>query len=350
MADRVGIAATVAARGLDLRLGIAAGETVAVVGPNGAGKSSLIQLIAGSLAPDTGSVALDGVELSSPSRLVPIHRRRIGHLEQRALLFPHLSVLDNVAFGPRSRGATRATARTRAREELAAVGMAGFANRRPRELSGGQQQRVALARALAIDPEAVLLDEPFSALDAAGTPELRRLLRERLRGMTTVLVTHDFLDVASLADRVVELDEGRVVAEGTVDDVCQRPATGFMAGFVGLNLLRGEAKDASIWLTPEVAVSGLTDGSVTDGPARAVFAPAAVGIYRELPHGSPRNALPASVVGVEDRGLVQRVSLDVAGQRIVADLTPGAVRELDLRPRDSVLAVVKATQVSLLAG
>ena len=350
MADAVRIDATVAARGLDLAVGIPEGRTVAVVGPNGAGKSSLIELIAGGLLPDTGTVSLRGRELSSPKRAVPMHQRPFGHLEQRALLFPHLSVLDNVAFGPRARGVSKQAARQRARAELEAVGLAGLAGRRPSQLSGGQAQRVALARALAIDPEVVLLDEPFAALDATVTPELRRLLRARLRGLTALLVTHDFLDVVALADHAVELDRGSVVGEGPVEAMAQSPATEFLAGFVGLNLLRGEALDGELALGGGVAVAGLAQGDLPDGEARAVFPPTAVSVFRAAPHGSPRNELPAVVEGIEDRWPVQRVTLNVAGQRLAADLTPGAVRELGLARGDHVVAVLKATQVSLHRG
>lgn len=343
MAEGARIDATVAERGLRLAVAIPEGKTVAVVGPNGAGKSSLIQLIAGGLKPDEGAVLLRGRDVAA----VPAHRRRIGYLEQRALLFPHLTVLDNVAYGLRSRGMGRAEARARAAAELAAVGLEGYGERRPQHLSGGQAQRVALARALATDPEVMLLDEPFAALDATVTPELRRLLRSRLQGMTTVLVTHDFLDVVSLADRVVELADGAVVGDGPVDVLVQRPETSFLAGFVGLNLLRGRARGGELALGEGVAVSGIAEEELPDGEARAVFPPTAVSIFRAAPHGSPRNELPAVVELIEDRWPVQRITLTVAGQRLAADLTPAAVRELGLAPGDRVVAVLKATQVAL---
>ncbi len=194
----------------------------------------------------------------------------------------------------------------------------------------------------------MLLDEPLAALDATVAPEVRVLLRQRLRGITTVLVTHDFLDVVTLADRVVELSEGRVVAEGDVDEVCQRPTSAFLAGFVGVNLLHGGAKgDGVVRLDECTVVTGIAADPLPDGPARAVFAPAAVSVFRDPPHGSPRNELPAVVVAVEDRMPVQRVILDVAGQRIAADLTPAAVRDLGLAPGQRVVAVIKATLVSL---
>ncbi len=347
MTEALRIDARVVDRGVDARLALEAGRLLALVGPNGAGKSTCIQLLAGALGPDDGTVEVGGEVVADARRVVPAHRRRVGYLEQRPLLFPHLSVADNVAFGPRSRGVANADARRRAEQELEAVGLEGFGDRRTRELSGGQAQRVAIARALAIDPAVVLLDEPFAALDAAATPELRRLLRDRLRGITTVLVTHDPLDVLALADRVAHLDGGRVVLEGDVDPVLQNPSTRFLADFVGLNLLHGRVEEGAVHLADGSAVAGLAESGLAAPEARAVFPPAAVSIFRVAPHGSPRNELPARVVAVEDRGLVQRVSLEVAGQRIQADVTPSAMRDLGLAPGDRVVAVVKATQVAL---
>lgn len=348
MPEAVRIDARVDARGVDLDLTMAQAELIAVIGPNGAGKSTCIQLIAGALRPDSGSVELGGVRVADARRLLPAYRRRIGYLDQRPLLFPHLSVVENVAFGPRSRGVATDAARSRAESELEAVGLAGFGRRRVRELSGGQAQRVAIARALAIDPEIVLLDEPFAALDAAATPELRRLLRDRLRGITTALVTHDPLDVLALADTVAYLDGGRVALQAGVGRVFQNPPTRFLADFVGLNLLLGPSvEEGAVRLASGELVTGLAQAPAAGGQARAVFPPAAVSLFREAPHGSPRNELSATVSGVEDRGMVQRVSLDVSGQRIQADVTPAALRELDLAPGERVVASVKATQVAI---
>ncbi len=212
------------------------GETTAVVGANGAGKSSLLQAIAGTVRPH-GTIRLHGSELID----TPPHQRRIAYLQQDALLFPHLDVLDNVAFGPRARGLSRTGSRARARAELGAVGLGELAARRPRQLSGGQAQRVAIARALAVDPQLVLLDEPFAALDPSVTPGLRRLVRQRLVavGVAALLVTHELLDVVSLADRMVVLDGGRIVADDTVERLSATPANQFVADLVGLNLVRG---------------------------------------------------------------------------------------------------------------
>lgn len=348
MAEALRIDAGVTARGVRVVLSVAPGEFLALIGPNGAGKSTAIQLVAGALRPDDGKVAIGATTVADGRGFVPANRRRVGYLEQRPWLFPHLTVLDNVAYGPRSRGVAKAEARARAATELAAVGLSEFEGRRPRELSGGQAQRVALARALAFDPDIVLLDEPFAALDASATPELRRVLRDRLRGITTLLVTHDPLDVLVLADRVAYLEAGRVAETSAVEAVFQRPGTPFLADFVGLNLLHGFAEDAgSVRLEGGAVIAGLAESPLPAGPARAVFRPDAVSIFRAAPHGSPRNELPAVVAGIEDRGLVQRVSLTAGRQRIHADVTPSALHELALTAGDAVVAVVKATQVTL---
>ena len=167
------------------------------------------------------------------------HRRGTALLAQEPLLFPHLTALDNVAFGPRSAGAGRAQARETARHWLAEVDAADLAGRRPGELSGGQAQRVAVARALAADPGLLLLDEPMAALDVHAAPLLRRLLKRVLAGRRAIIVTHDVLDAYMLADRVIVLEEGRITEDGPTREVLQRPRSRFAAGLAGLNLVAG---------------------------------------------------------------------------------------------------------------
>lgn len=347
MSEFLSIDARVAERDVELRVEISEGETVAVVGPNGAGKSTLLHLIAGSLRPSSGTVTLRGIELSGPTRHLPPHRRRFSFVEQRSLLFPHLNVLDNVAFGPRSRNVPKPEARRRAAVELDATACGELAERRPGQLSGGQAQRVSLARALAIDPEILLLDEPFAALDVSVTPDLRRLLRERLKDQTALLVTHDFLDVVTLADRLIVVEGGRIVADGGVAEVCGAPPTRFLADFVGVNLLTGVAASPdSLRLGDQLIVGA--EGSLEVGRhARATVAPNAVSVFLIQPEGSPRNVLSGTVELIESHGSVVAVTVDIAGQRLRADLTPGAVADLSLVPGLPVFAVVKATQVQL---
>ncbi|MDF1487622.1 sulfate/molybdate ABC transporter ATP-binding protein [Tessaracoccus caeni] len=347
MTEFLSINARVDVRDVELRVAVREGETVAVVGPNGAGKSTLLHLIAGSLRPDSGSITLRGSELSGPTRHLPPHRRRFSFVEQHSLLFPHLSVLDNVAFGPRSRGVPKAEARARARVELEATACAELAERNPRQLSGGQAQRISLARALAIDPEILLLDEPFAALDVSVTPDLRRLLRERLADQTALLVTHDFLDVVTLADRVIVVEDGRVVADGPVAEVCAAPPTRFLADFVGVNLLTGTAAAGNELRVGDQILVGAEPTLQQGHPARATVAPNAVSVFLTAPEGSPRNVLSGTVELIESRGSIVGVTVDVSGQRLRADLTAGAVAELSLVPGTPVYAVVKATQVQL---
>ena len=243
---------------LDARLEAEPGAALAVVGPNAAGKSTLVNLIAGNLRPRSGRVTIGGEELSTPDRVVPPHRRHVGVLGQRPLLFPHLSVLENVAFGPRSRGVKKAAAQAHARELLTHVGMATTEQRRPAGLSGGQQQRVALARALATEPAVLLLDEPMAALDVATAPHIRRILAQEIARthVTAVVVTHDVLDVVGLAERVVVIEGGKVAEERAVADFLARPTSAFGATLTGVNVLPDPRTGELLHLGPEELALG----------------------------------------------------------------------------------------------
>ncbi|WP_051478895.1 ATP-binding cassette domain-containing protein, partial [Arthrobacter sp. H5] len=242
--------ARVRARGFDLEFSVAPGETVAVMGPNGAGKSTLFGLIAGLIKADDGASSLAGRVLFDDRNWTPPHARGVAMLAQEALLFPHLSVLDNVAFGPRSAGASRAASRQAAQHWLSEVEALNLAEKRPAQLSGGQAQRVAVARALAAEPRLLLLDEPMASLDIAVTPALRRTLRRVLEGRSAVIVTHNVLDALMLADRVVVLDKGRIIEEGPTRAVLEQPRSTFAAGLAGLNMLTGTTVQGGL-ATPE---------------------------------------------------------------------------------------------------
>ncbi len=330
-----------------------AGEVVALLGPNGAGKSTVLQLIAGLLAADDGSLELAGRRLSGPDTApLPVSRRRISLMSQDPLLFPHLTAVENVAFGPRAQGTDRAGARVAARHWLDQMGLSAFADRRPAELSGGQRQRVAIARALAAAPDLLMLDEPLGALDVETAPEIRQLLRSRIResGITTLLVTHDVLDAAVLADRVLVLDRGTVVDQGATGVVLAAPRSAFSARLAGLNLATGRVVEvAGGTSTLETAdgrrISGLTDGGLSAGAdAAAVFRPSAVALFATEVAGSPRNHWAAQITGLEPAadGIRVRTSVDVA-----ADITPAAVADLSLVPGSQVFLSVKATEVRL---
>ncbi|MFG2052893.1 ABC transporter ATP-binding protein [Micromonospora sp. NPDC048930] len=328
---------------LDVRLRIAPGEVVALLGPNGAGKTTALRTLAGLHPLTAGHLTVGGIDLDRPDRRVwiPPERRPVGVVFQDYLLFPHLSALDNVAFGPRRRGADRRTARTRAQDWLDRVGLGGRARDKPRQLSGGQAQRVALARALAVEPTLLLLDEPLAALDAGTRLDTRAELQRHLGEHTgaTLLVTHDPLDALVLADRLVIVEHGRVVQEGDAATVTARPRTDYVARLVGLNLHRGRADGHS------VTVGGLTltAADTVHGDAFVAFPPAAVALHPTRPDGSPRNVWAATVAGVQRHGDNLRVQLD-GPVAVAADVTPAAAAHLGLRPGQSVWAAVKAAE------
>jgi len=219
---RLDVDVRVPERGVDASFQVHPGATLAIVGPNGAGKSTLVQAIAG-LVDAEGTVAFDGRRLDG----LPPERRRVGLVFQDYLLFPHLSVLENVAFGPRAQG--RRDARAAASAQLDRLGIADLAHRRPAQLSGGQSQRVALARALVADPQVLLLDEPLAALDVEVRDDVRAELAEHLAGFggVTLIVTHDMEDVAALARDVLVLEAGRITQRGAVRELVRAPATAY---------------------------------------------------------------------------------------------------------------------------
>ena len=344
---------------LNVSLSVARGETVAVLGPNGAGKSTLLGVLAGLLRPDAGRVRLgERVLTDTDTRVaVPVHRRGVGLLAQQALLFPHLSALANVAFGPRCAGVGRAKAAEVAQHWLAEVDAAELGRRRPSQLSGGQAQRVALARALAGEPELLLLDEPLAALDIDSAPVLRALLHRVVRGTgrTALLVTHDVLDALVLADRVLVLTDGSIVERGPTRDVLTRPRSAFAARIAGLNLVPGVSVPGGLRTEDGTMVTGGHAAEGNGEAAVAVFPPTAVAVFRQRPEGSPRNVVEVRLAGLEPHGEVVRLragSLDggpawVDG--LAADVTPAAVADLSdggtLAPGARLWFAVKATEV-----
>ncbi|RYB94956.1 ABC transporter ATP-binding protein [Nocardioides oleivorans] len=344
--------AAVLERSVDVSLEVGNGETVALLGPNGAGKSTVLAVAAGLLRPDRGRVSLDGRPLTvrgHPERDVdvPPHDRHVSLLAQEPLLFPHLSVLDNVAFGPRSRGRSRAASREAASHWIAEVGIEELAARKPAQLSGGQAQRAAVARALASDPGLLLLDEPMAALDVAVTPALRQTLRRVLEDRTVLLVTHDPLDALVLADRVVVIHDGKVVEHGPSSEVLARPRSTFTAQLAGLNMLSGTWVDGGVDTPSGHRLEGRVAGAQPeDGrPVVAVFPPHAVSIFLERPGGSPRNALDVTITHLEPHSGQIRARTD----EVTADVTPQSAAELDLVPGSRVYFTVKANEVLVYA-
>lgn len=342
-------------RGVDIRLDVPAGTTLALLGANGAGKSTVLETIAGLLTPYDGQVGvgdrvLTRVEAGRRRTWVAPHARSIGLLAQEARLFPHMDARTNVAFGPRSAGVPRGVAGARADEWLARVGLADLGRRRTSQLSGGQAQRVALARALAADPAVVLLDEPLAALDVDVTPALRHLLREVLADRTAVVVTHDVLDALLLADTVAVLDAGTVVEHGPTARVLGRPRSAFGARIAGLNLVRGVWADGVLRTPTATIVQGGFEGEPRDGgEVVAVFRPAAVAVHPEVATvpGSPRNSFTVRVETLEPYGDLVRVRGGHVAGALHADVTPAAVAELGLVPGQTVRFVVKAAEVQV---
>jgi molybdate transport system ATP-binding protein len=344
-------------RGIDLEFGVPPGEVLAVLGPNGAGKSTALHVIAGLVAPEVGRVRIgDRVVTDTETGVrVPPHARRVGLMLQNPLLFPHLSVGANVAFGPRSgRRMTRTAARACAQRWLGEVDAGDLAERTPRQLSGGQAQRVALARALAAEPDVLLLDEPMAGLDVAVAGAMRKVLRRVLTadGRCAVLVTHDMLDVVTLADRVVVLESGRIVESGSAAAVLALPKSRFAAHFAGVNLIAGVAAGAGDLTTAWGAgwYGTPAGGLVAGAPAVAVFAPSAVAVYRDEPHGSPRNTIAVTVAEIDSRGPGIRVRADEqpdGAPGLAADITTESAARLRLAPGERVYFTVKAQEVAV---
>jgi molybdate transport system ATP-binding protein len=332
---------------LDVDLAVASGELVVLLGPNGAGKTTLLRALAGLVPLDRGRVVLDGgvLEDAEGGEWVATEHRPIGFVFQDYLLFPHLSALENVAFGLRARGLTKVEARRRAAAWLERVGLAAHAASRPRALSGGQAQRVALARAMAGDPRLLLLDEPLAALDAATRAEVRRDLRRHLASFdgTRLLVTHDPLEAIALADRLVVLEEGKVTQTGTPAEVSEHPRSRYVAELVGINLYRGQADGRSVRL---VGGGTVVAADINHGEVFAAVHPHAVALHRHVPEGTPRNVWAGTADAVEVVG--DRVRVQVTGPvPVVAEVTPAAAAELRLAEGGQVWVSVKATEVTV---
>ncbi|MFE2426167.1 ABC transporter ATP-binding protein [Streptomyces sp. NPDC059373] len=323
---------------LDLRLAAAPGDVVALLGPNGAGKTTALRALAGLTPLSAGHLRLDGAELDG----TPPETRPVGVVFQDYLLFPHLTALDNVAFGPRCHGMPKAAARAHAADWLDRMGLADHAGAKPRRLSGGQAQRVALARALATHPRLLLLDEPLAALDARTRLDVRAELRRHLAAFeaVAVLVTHDPLDAMVLADRLVVVEGGRVVQEGTPADIARHPRTDYIASLVGLNLYQGRADGHAVHLDDGPHITTTED---LTGPVFVAFPPSAVTLHRDRPDSSARNAWQGEITGLESHG--DQIRVDLTGELpLTADLTTAAVAELGLHTGAAVWATVKAAQ------
>jgi molybdate transport system ATP-binding protein len=352
--------AVVAERNLDVQFSVSAGEVLAVLGPNGAGKSTALHVIAGLVQPDAGLVRLGDRVLTDTKAGVNMatHRRHVGLLLQDPLLFPHMSVAVNVAFGPHSRRRRLRAAHTQERRSalhwLREVDAEQLADRRPRQLSGGQAQRVAIARALAAEPDALLLDEPLAGLDVAAAAAIRTVLRTVVNRdrRAVILITHDLLDVFALADRVLILESGKVAEIGPVADVLAAPRSHFGARIAGVNLVNGTiGADGTLRGGSGAHWHGIPAEKLTTGQgAIAVFRPASVAVFREPPRGSPRNTVAVTVAELDGRGPAVRVrgrDQPDGAPGLAADITMDAAAELRLTPGEHVWFSAKAQEVAL---
>ena len=330
---------------LNVDLDIDATAVVALVGPNGAGKTTLVRALAGLQPLDDGHVTIDGTVVEDPAAGIrlPAEDRSLGVVFQEHRLFAHMSAVENVAFGLRATGTPKKDARFAARDWLERVGLPDVARLRPAQLSGGQAQRVALARALALEPAVLLLDEPLAAVDAAARAELRHLVRAELRRYpgARLVVTHDPVEAAALADRLIVLEDGAISQQGVLSEVTARPRSNWIASMVGLNLLSGEARNGSVRLDSGETVTTASD---SDGPTFVAIRPAAVALHRHHPEGSARNVWAGTAAELHLAGDRARVS--VAGTvPLVAEVTAAAVAELHLADGGPVWASVKATDI-----
>ncbi len=337
--------------GFELRMAltVGAGEVVAALGPNGAGKTTLLRTLAGLNPLTAGRITLGRSVLDDPAAevFVPADRRPVGVVFQDYLLFSHLSARDNVGFGLRARlGLDRRTARDQANGWLDRFGLTGLGDRRPAQLSGGQAQRVALARALAPRPRLVLLDEPLAALDVSTRFEVRAFLRATLAdlGAPVLLVTHDPLDAMTVADRLIVLENGRVVQDGRPAEVARRPRTAYVARLVGLNLYAGIASGGSVDLSTGGHLR-LADHDAR-GPVLVAVRPTTVALHTREPHGSPRNVWAGPVTSLEPFGDRVRVTVG-STPSIHADITTAALADLCLGPGTPVWAAIKATDLDV---
>jgi molybdate transport system ATP-binding protein len=348
---------------LAAELSVAPGEVLAILGPNGAGKTTLLRALSGLDALSTGSIRLGGLTLddAATDTFVPTEDRPVGLVFQDYRLFPHLDVRDNVAYARRVRGAGRRQARAAADTWLDRLDLTTLAGRRPHQISGGQAQRVALARALAADPRLLLLDEPLSALDARTRLEVRAQLRRHIDQFTgpVLIITHDPLEAMIMADRLLVIENGKVVQQGSPAHVARQPATQYVARLVGLNLYAGVLDPAThnVHLDDggNFAVT-LGDDSLTSEGTEASrlrvlvgLRPSAISIHTTRPvHASPRNVWNGTVVSLELLTDRVRVQVDAAPPALV-DISTAAVADLALRPGTGVWLSAKATETEAYA-
>jgi molybdate transport system ATP-binding protein len=344
---------------LEADLAAAPGEVLGVLGPNGAGKTTLLRAISGLDALTSGSIRLGDLTLddAATDTFVTAERRPVALVFQNYRLFPHLDVRDNVAYAPRVQGAGRLQARAAADTWLERLDLTSLATRRPHEISGGQAQQVALARALAADPRLLLLDEPLSALDAKTRLDVRAQLRSHLEHFTgpVLIITHDPLEAMIMADRLLVIENGRVVQQGSPAQVARQPATQYVARLVGLNLYTGTLDptnrqvlldDGGTFTVTLGDHEPLAQAKTVQSTRRVLVGlrPSAITIHTARPtHASPRNVWQGTVAALELLADRVRVQVDATPPALV-DISAAAVADLALRPGTGVWLSAKATE------
>ena len=375
----VAVRGRIGVRGWDVDCVLPAGIVTAVMGPNGSGKSTLAGVISGSILLDEGEARIGRTLMNGEGVFVPARKRAVALVSQRPCLFGWMSVLDNVAFPLVARHVPKKEAKAAALEQLRAVGLESFADRRGDALSGGQAARVAIARALVFDPDVLILDEPTASLDVEASARVASVVARRLAGerITVLLITHDLVETLALASRLLVIEDGRIVESGEPARIVAEPTSLFAARLAGLNVVTGEAlipDPASGMVSVDVkaglltACAGCAEGleltgegftstrrgalelkGIVEGSRVALlFSPDAVALSREAVEGSPRTVLRGRVLSVEDSKGVLSVRVDLDGAAIMARLTAGAWAELALSIGDEVWCAIKAIQVRVV--
>ncbi|MFP3896191.1 MAG: tungstate ABC transporter ATP-binding protein WtpC [Anaerolineales bacterium] len=339
----------------DIALDVAEGEYFVILGPTGAGKTILLETIAGLYEADRGQILVGDQDVTS---LRP-EKRQIGFVYQDYALFPHLSVAENIAFGLTLRRIPHPAVEERVKAMSELLHIDHLLHRSPRTLSGGEQQRVALARALIVEPRLLLLDEPLSALD----PETRENLQRELAsvhqelGTTTLHVTHDFEEAVALGDRIAVIHEGRIVQVGTPEDIFQRPASEFIARFVGMrNIFRGRILATDSDGYKEISVGKVRLAAMTErqGTVHASIRPEDIILSQNALHSSARNCFQGRIVDIANRGTIIYVMVRVppetpeeAATEFVCAITRRSLEEMDIREGKQIYLAFKAAAVHI---
>lgn len=354
------------------------GQTTVLLGESGSGKSTILRLLAGLLVPEQGKIVMDGVPYvdTQKSLLVPPQERPFGYVFQDYVLFPHLSVFENIAFGLRAQRLPRRHIFERVERAVSQMQLVGLERRLPSQLSGGQQQRVALARALVLQPKLLLLDEPLSALDIQTRREIRRELRHLLEdlGITTILVTHDYLEALIFGYQIVVLSGGKVLQQGSQRDLIERPRSSYVAELVGMNWFLGHIRhsntnahcvitltngDAEHVLELEALLADLEEGAKPSLPGEEVSVvvdPRSITLHLSPPEGSARNLFSGKIVqlvpvGSRDRGSVRvTIMVDALPLPLTAEVTTSSAAQMALSEGIAIYATFKVLEARAYRG